>query len=196
MGFSSTLFDSTTLPNFLIIGAQKAGTTSLASYLAAHPDVIAPKWKEVHFFDLNYARGVEWYRSHFVRNAAHRLRASLRIRRAAAGDATPYYMLHPRAPIRAADLIPAARIIVLLRILSIGRIPIIIMRFDSEVSRFLSNRQSKRSSLALRARRRSWKHAQTMRVLSSNISLIWRAESTAIRFGAGSITSVLISSLS
>lgn len=103
------------LPACLIIGAQKAGTTSLASYLAAHPCVVSPSFKEVHFFDLNYTRGIEWYRSHFPVGARRRLRSLLRSQRLRASDATPYYMLHPRAASRASQLIPAARLIVLLR---------------------------------------------------------------------------------
>jgi len=115
MFFFTRLFRAHTLPAFLIIGAQKAGTTSLASYLAAHPGVVSPKWKEVHFFDLNYTRGVEWYRSHFPMGPRRRLRSRFDGRRLLAGDATPYYILHPQAPSRAWQLIPAARIIVLLR---------------------------------------------------------------------------------
>lgn len=115
MALFAPLFRAHALPAFLIIGAQKAGTTSLASYLAAHPSVVSPKWKEVHFFDLNYTRGVEWYRSHFPVGARRRLGSGFQGRRLLAGDATPYYILHPRAPFRAWQLIPAARIIILLR---------------------------------------------------------------------------------
>lgn len=55
-----------TLPNFLIIGAQKAGTTWLAQILRQHPDVFVPQ-SEVHFFNLkaNFSRGLGWYERHF-----------------------------------------------------------------------------------------------------------------------------------
>lgn len=55
-----------TLPNFLIIGAQKAGTSWLAYQLEKHPEVYLPK-KEIHYFDkeFNYAKGLDWYKSHF-----------------------------------------------------------------------------------------------------------------------------------
>ena len=53
------------LPDFLIIGAQKAGTTALYSYLRRHPQITGPSWKEVSFFDRHYGRGVAWYRGHF-----------------------------------------------------------------------------------------------------------------------------------
>jgi sulfotransferase family protein len=113
--FIARLFRVHRLPDFLIIGAQKAGTTSLASYLAAHPSVLAPAFKEVHYFDSNYTRGTEWYRSHFPIGARRRLGTRFHGRRLRAFDATPYYLMHPQVPLRASRLIPAARIIVLLR---------------------------------------------------------------------------------
>jgi len=109
------VFRSDMLPTFLIIGAQKAGTTSLASYLTAHPDVVASKWKEVHFFDLNYAKGRDWYRAHFPVGRKRKLRSRLPGSVLMSGDATPYYLLHPRVPERAAKLLPDARIIIMLR---------------------------------------------------------------------------------
>src|SRR5262245_24800191 len=53
------------LPNAIILGAQKAGTTTLFNLLADHPLVLTSCTKEVHFFDLNQARGLDWYRAHF-----------------------------------------------------------------------------------------------------------------------------------
>jgi hypothetical protein len=55
-----------TLPNFLIIGAQKAGTSWLAANLRQHPEVFMPA-KEIHFFDKdeNFRRGIDWYQSYF-----------------------------------------------------------------------------------------------------------------------------------
>jgi hypothetical protein len=92
------------LPNFLILGAQKAGTTALYAYLRWHPQVTGPSFKEVSFFDRHYARGERWYRAHFpVR------------RRAAIGEASPSYLLHPLAPERVVRLLPGARLIALLR---------------------------------------------------------------------------------
>ena len=113
--FIAQLVRAHTLPAFFIIGAQKAGTTSLASYLAAHPCVVSPKWKEVHFFDLNYAKGIEWYRSHFPIGGRRRLGSHLRRRRLLAFDATPYYIFHPQTASRVSRAIPNARMIVLLR---------------------------------------------------------------------------------
>jgi hypothetical protein len=96
------------LPSALIIGAQKGGTTSLFNYLVEHPDVLPPLTKEVHFFDLHYARGVTWYRGRFP--YTHLLRSgSLTV------DASPYYLVHPHAPERAVRLLPQARLIAVLR---------------------------------------------------------------------------------
>ena len=95
------------LPEFLVIGAQRCGTTSTYSYLCSHPG-IRPAWrKEVHFFDSkrNYARGEGWYRAHFPR----------RPRGILSGEATPEYILRETAPERMARLVPGARLIALLR---------------------------------------------------------------------------------
>lgn len=55
------------LPDCLVVGPQKAGTTWLHEYLAARPDVAVPRWvKETFFFDRQYRRGLRWYARHFV----------------------------------------------------------------------------------------------------------------------------------
>ena len=102
------------LPDFLIVGAQRAGTTSLHEALAQHPSIGASDWKEVHYFDLNFGRGQSWYRSHFPTAATARLKR-LRTGGFAAGESSPYYLYHPSVPERAASTVPDARIIVILR---------------------------------------------------------------------------------
>jgi Sulfotransferase domain len=106
------------MPDYLIIGAQRSGTTSLDSYLRRHPAVVpAPLTKEVHYFDRNFHLGEGWYRAHFPTRAALQRRQ----RRAGlphlplTGEATPYYVFHPHAPQRIARLLPHAKLIVLLR---------------------------------------------------------------------------------
>jgi hypothetical protein len=96
------------LPSALIIGTQKGGTTFLFDYLVQHPDVLPPLNKEIHYFDLNYARGVTWYRARFP--YSYQLRG-----RAMTLDASPYYLAHPLAPQRVTGLLPGAKLIVLLR---------------------------------------------------------------------------------
>jgi Sulfotransferase domain len=103
------------LPDFLVIGAQKAGTTALYAYLRWHPAVLGPSWKEVSFFDRHYPRGEAWYRGHFP----NQLRLRLAKRRAgtspAVGEASPSYLFHPLAPRRALELVPDVRLIAILR---------------------------------------------------------------------------------
>lgn len=98
------------LPNFMIIGAAKSGTTSLAYYLSQHPDVYIPKEKETLFFSFDqlYAKGIEFYsRMYFSGASSYAARA----------DATPAY-LHRHdlvIPRIKADLGSDLRFIVLLR---------------------------------------------------------------------------------
>jgi hypothetical protein len=96
------------LPSLLILGAQRSGSTSLFNYLVQHPDVLPPLGKEIHYFDLHYQRGLNWYRGRFP--YAHRLGGGTLTL-----DASPYYLLHPLAPERAARLLPGAKLVALLR---------------------------------------------------------------------------------
>jgi Sulfotransferase domain len=110
------------LPSFLIVGAQRAGTTSLFDYLSRHPDVVGPgpaddsvAWlKELRFFSERFWRGIGWYRSFFPTVARRRL-ARVRGGDLVAGEATPYYLFHPAVPERVAATIPEVRLIALLR---------------------------------------------------------------------------------
>jgi hypothetical protein len=95
------------LPDFMVVGAQKSGTTSLYSYIVRHPAVRTARLKELHYFDREFAHGSAWYRSQFP--------LGLGTRSWRTGEATPYYLAHPLVPARAARLVPNARIIVLLR---------------------------------------------------------------------------------
>jgi len=75
--------ESRLLPNFLVIGAQKCGTTWLHQILRQHPEVFVPKCKEIHFFNKkeNYNKGIEWYQSFFERSSCEKI----------AGEVTPNY---------------------------------------------------------------------------------------------------------
>jgi hypothetical protein len=108
------------LPDFLIIGAKRGGTTSLYNYLLEHPCVLplfprVQNVKGVHFFDTNFHRGLPWYRSHFPSRPYRAWHARGIGHRTVAGEASPYYLFHPRAPSRAARVVPQARLIILLR---------------------------------------------------------------------------------
>jgi sulfotransferase family protein len=95
------------LPDFIVIGAQKSGTTSLYRYLSLHPRIRSARIKEVHYFDQNFPFGERWYRAQFPLGAWSRGRL--------VGEATPDYLFHPHAAERAAQLVPHAKLLVTLR---------------------------------------------------------------------------------
>jgi Sulfotransferase domain len=103
------------LPDFIVIGAQKAGTTALYAYLRWHPGIGGPSWKEVSFFDRHWRRGEAWYRGHFPNSLRAWLAQRSNGRRLLVGEASPSYVFHPLAPQRVHDLVPDVRLIVLLR---------------------------------------------------------------------------------
>jgi hypothetical protein len=53
------------MPNFILIGAQKSGTSSMFAYLKQHPQIIRPIFKELYYFDRHYERGLRWYACNF-----------------------------------------------------------------------------------------------------------------------------------
>ncbi len=93
------------LPNFIIAGAMRCGTTSLNGYLREHPEVAVSTPKEVHFFDVHYDEGLEWYLRHFPDSDMA----------TAIGEATPDYLHHPDALHRIAQTIPEVKLLILLR---------------------------------------------------------------------------------
>lgn len=95
-----------TLPSFLLVGTQRGGTTSLFRALAEHPGTAQPNFhKGVHYFDVNYTRGLAWYRGHFPLRRGSR----------PAFESAGYYMHHPLAPERIAADLPGVKLLVLLR---------------------------------------------------------------------------------
>ncbi|MEU8233533.1 sulfotransferase domain-containing protein [Actinoplanes sp. NPDC048967] len=111
--------DQRPLPDFLVIGTKRGGTTSLWRYLIQHPLVprLFPAWntKTSHYFEENWPRGEAWYRSHFP---TVKQRAALERKHGAppkVGEAAPLYMFHPLVAARVARLMPRARMVVLLR---------------------------------------------------------------------------------
>lgn len=108
------------LPDFLIIGTKRGGTTSLWNYLIGHPLVLPmfpsrQRLKSNAYFYENHARGLGWYRSHFA-TTTYRARLQRRTGHAPmAGDASPYYMYDPRVAERVRAIMPEIKIIVQLR---------------------------------------------------------------------------------
>jgi len=93
------------LPDFIIIGTQKGGTTSLFYYLYQHPELSFSHKKEIYFFNLFFEKGLAWYKSHFP----------FRNNKKITGEATPSYMFHPKAAGRVKSILPDVKLIVLLR---------------------------------------------------------------------------------
>jgi hypothetical protein len=96
------------LPDFLVIGAAKSGTTSLAKWLDAREDVYVPARKELHFFDRmrTWEHGAAWYAAQFAGAGAGVTKV---------GEATPPYLAHAVAAERIAATVPDVRLIALLR---------------------------------------------------------------------------------
>jgi hypothetical protein len=103
------------LPDFIIIGTARSGTTSLYNYLVEHPDVAPALRKEVHYFDNNYQRGPAWYRGQFPTLSFKSYTRTVRKRAMLTGEASPYYIFHPYAAQRIAAFLPQVKLIVLLR---------------------------------------------------------------------------------
>jgi hypothetical protein len=97
------------LPDFVIIGGQKCGTTSLYHLLTHHPHVEPAAFKELHYFNNLFDKGIEWYRRCFPQPRWKDGRKTI------TGEATPAYLFRPHVPEMMAQIIPQARLIALLR---------------------------------------------------------------------------------
>jgi hypothetical protein len=97
-------------PTFLVIGAQKAGTVSLYSYLSSHPNIAPSSQKEIGYFDqeIAFRRGLEWYLSFFPQ--AREVTTPYK-----AFEATPDYLYYPKAVDRIHQFDPHMKLVVLLR---------------------------------------------------------------------------------
>jgi hypothetical protein len=93
------------LPDFLIIGAMRSGTTSVARYLGAHPDVYIAPQKEVRFFDRNFELGLDHYRRQFAGARDDQI----------VGEATQTYLYDRTALDRIAETLPAVKLVAILR---------------------------------------------------------------------------------
>lgn len=97
------------LPDFLVIGTQKGGTSLFYRFLVDHPLILPSVTKELHYFDWNYEEGPEWYRRCFPQQTYNDGRRTL------TGEASPSYLFDRRVPERMAATVPDAKLIALLR---------------------------------------------------------------------------------
>jgi Sulfotransferase domain len=103
-------------PSFIVVGAQRSGTTSLYRALSAHPNVVRPLFfKGVHYFDVAYDRGLPWYGGHFPLRTTGWNTARQTKGVAVTFESSGYYMHHPLAPARIAQDLPDVKIVVMLR---------------------------------------------------------------------------------
>ncbi len=93
------------LPSFVIVGAQKSGTTTLHDLLGQLPDAWMSEPKELHFFDKHLSRGLDWYADQFQPGPEH----------VAWGESTPFYLYKDRAREAMVDALPTARFVAILR---------------------------------------------------------------------------------
>ena len=97
------------LPNYIIIGVQKGGTSSLYKYLLQHPNVVPGYKKEVKFFDGRHHKGLDWYRYNFP------FKTQMSDPAAQTGEASPSYVFHPLVPQRIREALPNVKLVLLLR---------------------------------------------------------------------------------
>ncbi len=94
-------------PNFLILGAQKAGTSSLYAYLTQHPQILPPLRKELEFWSWKFYHGLDWYLAQFPKLTVEGPYKT--------GEACPNYFDFPDTPERLASHCPKIKFIILLR---------------------------------------------------------------------------------
>lgn len=95
-------------PDFIVIGAQRSGTTSLFRALSEHPDVVRPTTsKGIGYFDVNHHRGPRWYRAHFPLRFGRAGKKTFEI--------SGYYSFHPLAAERIARELPEVKLILVVR---------------------------------------------------------------------------------
>jgi hypothetical protein len=109
-----------TLPDFLVVGAAKCGTTSLFDWICMHPSVVRPSTngrprKELLFFDYNFYRGADWYRKHFPLDSERGEFEREHGRPFVTGEATASYLTGYWVPGRVREVVPDVKLIVTLR---------------------------------------------------------------------------------
>ncbi len=92
-------------PDFIFIGGQKCGSTSMYNYLIEHPKILPATKKQVHFFDRYFDKGIDWYLAQFPAIRQDDI----------TGEATPSYLFHPLVPQLVSKFLPEVKLIVVLR---------------------------------------------------------------------------------
>ena len=104
------------LPDFLVIGVAKGGTSSLYEYMIRHPQVMEPMGKELGFFSNKFSNGTAWYKSNFpTKFTKNSLEKKFQTKNVLTGEASPFYIYHPLAPRRISKMLPNVKLIAILR---------------------------------------------------------------------------------
>lgn len=104
-----------TMPHFIVIGAQKSGTSSMFSYLRQHPQILRPIFKEPYFFDRHYHRGLHWYGSNFPTQRTVGRLNDRHGRSHLTFEATATYVFDEKVPARIASDLTTRKFVLLLR---------------------------------------------------------------------------------
>ena len=113
-GIAGITASSRVLPDFIIIGTARSGTTSLFYNICEHSCVIPAAYDEIGFFDSNYHLGINWYRSMFP-TKKHMEKVKKNTEFAITGEDTPFYIWSPTVAKRILKIIPNVKLIVLFR---------------------------------------------------------------------------------
>tara|TARA_A100001037_G_scaffold63668_2_gene55732 strand:+ start:1228 stop:2106 length:879 start_codon:yes stop_codon:yes gene_type:complete len=113
-GFSGITASSRVLPDFIIIGTVRSGSTSLYHNICEHPSIIPAAYDEIGYFDSNYHLGINWYRSMFPTNK-EMMKTKKDTGHAKTGEDTPFYIWNLDAAKRIYKDLPYAKIISIFR---------------------------------------------------------------------------------
>jgi len=110
-GWSSPL---RVLPDLIVIGVVRSGTTSLYYYLSQHPSIIKSAYDELGYFDSNYKLGLNWYKSFFP-SIFEKKKIERKNGKFLTYDVTPFYIYDQKSPQRIHQILPNSKLIVILR---------------------------------------------------------------------------------
>ena len=102
------------LPDLIVIGVVRSGTTSLYHYLSQHPSIVKSTYDELGYFDSNYKLGLNWYKSFFP-SIFEKKKVIQKNKKFMTYDVTPFYIYHEKAPQRIHQILPNSKLIVILR---------------------------------------------------------------------------------
>ncbi len=113
-GISGITASSRVLPDFIIIGTVRSGSTSLYYNICEHPSILPAEYDEIGFFDSNYHLGIEWYRSMFpTKKNMSNLKEKTNY--AITGEDTPFYFWKKEVVERICQILPKSKLIVIFR---------------------------------------------------------------------------------